>query len=98
MRNAAEDFCNAIKNDNLIEDYYRSEEYTFSYNGGIGYISIATSLEIKQDCEFEWNLNECEKYLSVPTDSCNCGGVNGKQGGIVSNDCFTWRIDPKVNF
>lgn len=97
MQNAAEDFCLAIEDDNLIEDYFRSEEYTFPYNGGIGYVSIIVSLDIEPNCEFAWNLNECKKYLSVPTDSCNCGGLNGKQGGVVSNNCLSWRIDPELN-
>ncbi|KYK61874.1 Pectin lyase fold/virulence factor [Drechmeria coniospora] len=38
----------------------------------------------------------CEKYLSVPTDSCNCAGVNWKQGGVVENNCYKWRIDPEL--
>ncbi|GFP60365.1 glucan 1,3-beta-glucosidase [Trichoderma asperellum] len=41
-----------------------------------------------------FDMTLCEKYLSVPADSCNCAGVNGKQGGIVENNCYIWRIDP----
>lgn len=40
----------------------------------------------------------CEHYLSVPTDSCNCAGVNGKQGGVLTNNCYVWRIDPQLSF
>jgi hypothetical protein len=27
-------------------------------------------------------------------DGCNCSGVDGKQGGVLSNDCYSWRLDP----
>jgi hypothetical protein len=97
MQNAAKNFCLSIENDDLIENYFRSEEYTYPQNGGLGWVSIIVSLDIEPNCEFGWNLNECEKYLSVPTDSCNCGGVNWKQGGVVSNNCYSWRIDPELN-
>lgn len=97
MQNAADSFCEGIRNDDLIEDYFSSADYPFPYNGGLGTVKITISLEIKENCEWVWNLNECKKYLSVPTDSCNCGGVDGKQGGVVSNNCYSWRIDPNVS-
>jgi len=38
-----------------------------------------------------------KKYLSVPTDSCDCSGINDKHGGKVINDCYEWRIDPQLS-
>jgi hypothetical protein len=75
-------------------------------------VDITISLKIKPGCSFgrlsyfnkrddlavrdAFDTAACLKYLSVPTDSCNCNGVDGKQGGIVENDCYIWRIDPNV--
>jgi hypothetical protein len=43
-----------------------------------------------------FDTNSCLHYLSVPTDSCNCDGVDHKQGGVVVNSCYEWRIDPNI--
>ncbi|KAH9845616.1 glycoside hydrolase family 55 protein [Teratosphaeria destructans] len=94
MQNAASSFCGQIKNAKLVAGYFYSSDFRFPYNGGAGIVDITISLEINDKCDWTWNENECKKYLSVPTDSCNCGGENGKQGGVVSNNCYTWRIDP----
>ncbi|KEZ41672.1 Uncharacterized protein SAPIO_CDS6833 [Scedosporium apiospermum] len=59
-------------------------------------INIDVSLEIRNGCEFTVNYNQCMRYLKVPIDSCDCGGINGKQGGWVANRCYTWRIDPQT--
>ncbi|UNI24920.1 hypothetical protein JDV02_010637 [Purpureocillium takamizusanense] len=40
----------------------------------------------------------CSKYLHAIIDSCNCGGVDGKQGGTLENDCYEWRIDPNTDW
>lgn len=98
MQSAAESFCESIRNSEMGPGFYSSREYDFAYNGGVGFVSIRISLEIKPKCSFEFNKNLCRKYLSVPTDSCNCGGIDGKQGGIVENNCYKWRIDPNRHF
>lgn len=54
------------------------------------------ALEARDGDGFSQRL--CEKYISVATDSCNCSGVNKKQGGVVENDCYKWRIDPNYVF
>lgn len=36
------------------------------------------------------------KYVAL--GSCNCKGVNGKQGGVVENNCYKWRIDPNTRW
>ncbi|KAH8812142.1 pectate lyase superfamily protein-domain-containing protein [Xylogone sp. PMI_703] len=99
MDNAANDFCNQIgrTNEVLAENFYRSSTFEFPYNGGIGIVEITLSLEIKPGCDWTWDFNECHRYLEVPVDSCNCGGVNWKQGGTVENNCYKWRIDPNVS-
>lgn len=98
MQNAATSFCGDIQYDSFGPDYFRQVPFDFPYNGGVGFVRILISLEIKDDCDWTWNLGECQEYLGVPTNSCNCGGVDKKQGGIVSNDCYNWRIDPNRAF
>ncbi|KAI8211142.1 hypothetical protein K4K52_011113 [Colletotrichum sp. SAR 10_76] len=98
MQNGAASFCRGIASDNFGPGYFHSGSYDFPYNGGIGTVQIVISFEIFDDCDWNYSLDECERYLKVPTDSCNCSGVNGKQGGIVTNNCYKWRIDPnRVN-
>ncbi|KAI1810629.1 hypothetical protein GGS20DRAFT_166843 [Poronia punctata] len=103
MQSAARSFCGIISKDVLEPGYFRLIDFPFPYNGGIGIVIIAISLEIKRRCSFIFSESSifseslCEKYLSVPTDSCNCAGVNGKQGGIVENNCYIWRIDPNIS-
>jgi hypothetical protein len=112
MHNAANSFCGDISGDLLAPNYFKSIDFPFPYNGGIGSVDITISLKIKPGCSFgrlsyfnkrddlavrdTFDTAACLKYLSVPTDSCNCNGVDGKQGGIVENDCYIWRIDPNV--
>lgn len=59
-------------------------------------ITILMSVEVKSECEWRFDSGTCRRYLDVPVDSCNCGGVNSKQGGWVENNCMSWRIDPNV--
>lgn len=72
---------------------------TFSYNwdpSELGAIGIETSLEVKKDCEFVYSDAACDRYVNVPIDSCNCAGINGKQGGgEVENNCYKLRLDPE---
>ncbi|KFY31396.1 hypothetical protein V493_01147 [Pseudogymnoascus sp. VKM F-4281 (FW-2241)] len=98
MVNAASSFCDRIENDDLVPDYFRSMDFPFPYNGGIGTVKITISLEIKPRCKFTYNKNLCMKYLSVAADSCNCGGINGKQGGVVENNCYKFMSDPNLSF
>ncbi|KAM7195859.1 pectin lyase-like protein [Rhypophila sp. PSN 637] len=57
-------------------------------------IKIDMSIEVAEDCEWVLDSDECHRYLKVPIDSCNCNGENGKEGGIVKNNCLTIRVDP----
>ncbi|KAI0097347.1 glycoside hydrolase family 55 protein [Nemania sp. FL0031] len=55
---------------------------------------IDTKLEIMDGCQWTWDYDLCREYLGVGVDSCNCGGVDHKMGGYVTNNCYTWKIDP----
>ncbi|OTA63183.1 glycoside hydrolase family 55 protein [Hypoxylon sp. EC38] len=100
MDNAANSFCNDMGSLGSIaaEDFVHSREYPFDTNGGLGYVTIKIRLEVKHDCEWLYNYDECREYLDVPVDSCNCNGVDGKQGGTVENNCLKWQIDPELSF
>lgn len=98
MQAASESFCGIIEKDVMGPGYFKSQNFPFAYNGGLGTVTITISLQVKPGCSFEFNQNLCQHYLSVPADSCNCAGVNGKQGGIISNNCYNWRVDPNLSF
>ncbi|KAG6001336.1 hypothetical protein E4U21_004434 [Claviceps maximensis] len=40
----------------------------------------------------------CSRYLHAIVDSCNCEGVDGKQGGMLFNDCYEWNLDPNFDW
>ncbi|OBT78063.1 hypothetical protein VF21_03131 [Pseudogymnoascus sp. 05NY08] len=44
MVSAATSFCNSIENDDLVEGYFRSIDFPYPYNGGLGTVSITVSL------------------------------------------------------
>lgn len=109
MHNAARSFCDRISEDKLGPNYFREDKFELPSNGALG-VEITISLKVKKGCSFSthaalfgrpdaaFSHTLCEKYLSVPTDSCNCEGVDGKQGGTVENNCYVWRIDPNLSF
>ncbi|KAH9207216.1 pectate lyase superfamily protein-domain-containing protein [Leptodontidium sp. 2 PMI_412] len=97
MVSARKDFCNAIKSDDMGPGYYLSKDFYFSADGGPRDVMISVSLQINDKCHFEYNYNLCMHYFSVLADSCNCGGIDGKQGGLLKNSCYTMRVDPKNN-
>lgn len=98
MESPATSFCDDIKNDILGPGYFNSKDFPFLYTGGFGSVTTSMSLQIKPRCSFNFEMNLCQKYFSVPADSCNCGGVNGKQGGVIENNCYKWRVDPNLRF
>lgn len=98
MESAANSFCDSISKSSLKKKLKKTGKYPFDYNGGFGTVIITVSLEILYDtCEFIYDEALCKKYLSVPTDSCDCSGINDKHGGKVINDCYEWRIDPQLS-
>jgi hypothetical protein len=98
--NAVTSFCNILgdKGEAMANNYYYEQDFPFPYNGGIGIIDITISVQVKPSCEWNYTFDDCYRYLEVPANSCNCGGVNGKQGGTVENNCLKWRMDPNVSF
>ncbi|KAI1109759.1 glycoside hydrolase family 55 protein [Nemania sp. NC0429] len=92
LDNAANSFCNYLGRPGivLLDSQVLNMEYAFSQSTNV----IKTRLEIAEGCQWTWNYDECRRYLGVGVDSCNCSGVDGKQGGYVTNDCYTWGIDP----
>jgi hypothetical protein len=90
MVSSASSFFSDIQNDSLGLGYSRSMNFHFDYNGGIGIgtVTITISLQIKPRCSFIFNKTPRMKYMSVPSDSCNRDGINGKQGGVVENNCY----------
>ena len=59
-------------------------------------VNIDINFTIRKGCTWDIDRTDCERYLRVPVNSCNCGGVDAKQGGIVENNCVVWRIDPNT--
>ncbi|KAL2014957.1 hypothetical protein VTK56DRAFT_6725 [Thermocarpiscus australiensis] len=98
MQSSGASFCNSIAGDDFGPGYFHQGSFDLPYNGGVGFVRMVILLEIFDDCDWNYNLDDCERYLRVPTDSCNCGGVDGKQGSIVTNNCYKFRIDPNRAF
>ncbi|KAI0191651.1 glycoside hydrolase family 55 protein [Astrocystis sublimbata] len=91
---AANDFCFSLRQRGERDDVLGTGVYhRDSYISDRAYV-IVTELEVFDDCQWTWNYDLCRRYLGVGVDSCNCGGVDGKQGGYVINDCYRWKIDP----
>jgi hypothetical protein len=70
-------------------------------------VDVEVSLDIKRGCGWinrdvstnglqgrSASTDLCSRYLHAIVDGCNCSGVDGKQGGVLSNDCYSWRLDP----
>lgn len=97
--NTVRDFCQGLGRSGTVlgSGTFREQTFTLPQSSGLG-VKILTSLRIKDKCQWTWNQNECERYMKITADSCNCKGENGKQGGMVSNDCYEWRVDPNTNW
>ena len=108
---ASNSFCNEMKNDKFGPGYVHTGSYPFPYNGGWESIKVDIQFSIPNvvtllgrdeadATEYSWvyNYDECMRYLAVPMNSCNCAGVNGKQGGVVTNNGMYWRLDPNIDY
>lgn len=96
MQNTGRSFCrdleryvSPITGPRVIESPYH-----LLYDAGEGSIKIVASVEILEGCEWEYNYDECIRYMKVLADSCDCSGETYKQGGVVTNSCSKWRLDP----
>lgn len=94
--NAIKSFCNALSasaHGLLGKGFYQSYTAPFDVSNNQA-IQIEMSVELGGDCEWQFDVAECRRYLLVPVDSCDCGGAGSKQGGVVRNNCITWRLYP----
>jgi hypothetical protein len=98
--NTIDSLCNTLGRGGTVlgPNFFSQQTFTLPNSGGGIGVKIVTSLAINKDCQCTWNLDECRRYMKVTADSCNCGSVNGKQGGIISNDCYSWRVDPNTDW
>jgi hypothetical protein len=99
MANTINSFCNSLGEEGDVLGPRRKEPdgYPLPFSSGqFSTTKIYMRMVIKEGCEWRWNLAECQRYLSVPVDSCNCEGIDGKQGGTLSNNCMEWKIDPNA--
>ena len=96
---AIHDCCIAIgsSGDVFEENYFKSLTYTFYHSTRTG-VQILISLSVDPGCQFKYDYDLCHKYLEVPVNSCQCGGVNRKQGEFLNKDCYERRIDPQTTF
>lgn len=60
-------------------------------------ITIYTSIEIKDGCEWVVDRNECGLELRKIVDRCDTDGEDRKQGGKMQNNCIKWKIDPEMD-
>jgi hypothetical protein len=97
MYNTISSFCRNLEGQG---DLFSPEfEYSFPFElptESSGVTVINMRMKVLAGCEWRYNFDECTRYLRVPVDSCNCGGVNGKQGGVLINNCYMWKIDPNT--
>lgn len=95
LDNAIISFCNNLGDPGEIKhagfSRYENNEYDQDW---FEHLWVYMKFEVRPGCEWTYNFDECQRYMHVPVDACNCGGVNGKQGGSVSNNCLYWRVDP----
>ena len=94
---AADSYCNALftAGDLLPKNYHHQQKFLLEYNSSVGPVEILILSAVKPQCDWPYNFDECKSYLGVPVDSYNCGDVDWKQGRIVDNNCYKWRISLK---
>lgn len=93
---AVNSFCGQLeKIGHFDEDYFREWSAALNVRNN-QVLKIVMSLSVKSGCEWDFVSADCRRYLNVPADSCQCGGVNSKQGGYVTNNCLEWRLDPNI--
>jgi len=74
------------------DSYKRS--FDLPYNGQRIWIDV--SIQVKEGCQWTYSLDDCRHYFSRVVDGCNCGGVDGKQGGWMENNCMSVMLDPNI--
>jgi hypothetical protein len=93
LDNAIADFCEDVAqyaawNDDQLITQDISFGHTFyqaSTDAWISRINVVINFTIRKGCTWDIDRADCQRYLKVPVDSCNCGG-------IVENNCVVWKI------
>ncbi|KAF7307902.1 Glycoside hydrolase family 55 protein [Mycena kentingensis (nom. inval.)] len=85
-----DDFCFDLKGRTVNN----GRVFTTRYNSGT--FTVLISGAAINGCSFVVD-NNCARLLRLPVDSCNTDGVNDKQGGVVTDSCGQWRVDPGSN-
>lgn len=98
MDNSIKSFCEGlgVDGDILSDGFAKARPFDFDQIGLSLPMAIDIPFTVEKYCKWNYNFDECSRYLHVPVDACDCGGVDGKQGGEVKNNCYRWRIDPKT--
>lgn len=100
LTNLIESFCKILSRPGETFNHKGTIKQKYSQN------VIPSTLPVKVVISFylyngykqSYDYNECRQYLHVPIDSCNCAGVNDKQGGVVKNKCYKWRVNLNNKF
>lgn len=95
MDNSVNSFCKAIQ---FQSKGYLGPGYHQDWSSGTfphSWVEILGSVDVKDGCQWTFNMDECQRYLHVPIDSCSCQGVDVKRGGTVENNCISWYLDPE---
>lgn len=109
MDNTASDFCNELADvgpsqGNVIQKrddqgtIVMDENFAYDRSYTLSGVYIEVNFAVKPGCQWTYNYDECRRYLAVTIDSCNCAYLDKKQGGIVENSCYSWRMDPNHMF
>ncbi|KAF8596125.1 hypothetical protein BDV93DRAFT_611084 [Ceratobasidium sp. AG-I] len=88
--NAVNNFCNAVTGQTFSNG--RAVEYVYAGNLDFD-IAIFVKAQVINGCTFVVDGN-CARLLMKAVDSCNTSGENGKQGGVLTDACGQWTVDP----
>ncbi|KAK4101428.1 hypothetical protein N658DRAFT_507012 [Parathielavia hyrcaniae] len=95
-------FCNEIARYAGWQNYRESTDgwqlSKMLYSDPLRSAPVDVKFIVIKGCTMDIEGNDCSRYLHVAVDSCDCGGVDGKHGGVVRNNCFYWRVDPNVRW
>ncbi|KAH7358245.1 hypothetical protein B0T11DRAFT_284043 [Plectosphaerella cucumerina] len=100
LSNAINSFCNHLhreKGDYILPMRFEPRPSPLAVGAGNwSPTDVYMRAIIKDGCDWHWSLAECTRYMLVTLDSCNCAGINAKQGGVLSNNCMVWMVDPNA--
>jgi hypothetical protein len=100
LREVVGEFCNDIK-DHAVWWHNRPDTTVYHLSrtlrpSNAKNANVVLTFTLFKKCSWSYSFSECQRYLSNPVDACNCSGENGKQGGITSNDCLAFGVDPNL--